>query len=198
MWLVYCSSTVTKPPPDHRSMTVNGGGQQWSTVANHCEPPPDHHRSTVFDIEIHDKKGAENLAADHLSRLEYPYKGDLVKMEMNDNFPHESLNMIDLNDDNERPWFADIANNLVGNGIKFMGSFLSSRGSKYILVAVDYVSKWFEAKALPTNDARVVVKFLKQLFSRFRTPRAIISDRERTVGEHRAKWADKLDDALWA
>ncbi|GJU14896.1 integrase, catalytic region, zinc finger, CCHC-type containing protein, partial [Tanacetum coccineum] len=55
-----------------------------------------------------------------------------------------------------------------------------------------------EAKSLPTNDAWVVVKFLKQLFSRFGTPRAIISDRERTVGEHRAKWADKLDDALWA
>ncbi|GKG32661.1 hypothetical protein Tco_0430171, partial [Tanacetum coccineum] len=62
---------------------------------------------------IRDKKGAENLAADYLSRLKYPYKGDLIEMEMNDNFPHESLNMIDLNDDNERPWFAHIANNLV-------------------------------------------------------------------------------------
>ncbi|GJW41879.1 reverse transcriptase domain-containing protein [Tanacetum coccineum] len=317
-----------------------------------------------FNIEIRDKKGAENLAADHLSRLENPHKGDLVEMEMNDNFPHESLNMIALNDENEPSWFADIANYLVGNvlikgmssqqkkkffkdirhyfwddpylfricadqiirrcvdgkeamdileachhgptrghhgpnytakkvfdsgffwptiyhdahdmvkhcdacqrqgkisqrdempqnsiqiceifdvwGIDFMGPFPSSRGNKYILVAVDYVSKWVEAKALPTNDARVVVKFLKQLFSRFGTPRAIISDRgthfcndqfakvlekygvkhklstsyhpqtsgqvevsnrglkrilERTVGEHRAKWADKLDDALWA
>ncbi|GKE04554.1 reverse transcriptase domain-containing protein, partial [Tanacetum coccineum] len=46
-------------------------------------------------------------------------------------------------------------------GIDFMGPFLSSRGNKYILVAVDYLSKWVEAKALPTNDARVVVKFLK-------------------------------------
>nr|GFA73360.1 reverse transcriptase domain-containing protein [Tanacetum cinerariifolium] len=109
--------------------------------------------------------------------------------------------------------------------------------------AVDYLSKWVEAKALPTNDARVVVKFLKSLFSRFGTPRAIISDRrthfyndqftrvmikyrvthrlattyhpktsvqvevsnrglkrilERTVGENRTSWSDKLDDALWA
>nr|GEY05942.1 reverse transcriptase domain-containing protein [Tanacetum cinerariifolium] len=47
----------------------------------------------------------------------------------------------------------------------------------YILVAVDYLSKWVEAKALPTNDARVMVKFLKSLFSRFGTPKAIISDR---------------------
>ncbi|GKA56890.1 reverse transcriptase domain-containing protein, partial [Tanacetum coccineum] len=55
--------------------------------------------------------------------------------------------------------------------------FPSSRGNKYILVAVDYLSKWVEAKPLPTNDARVVVKFLKSLFTQFGTPRAIISDR---------------------
>ncbi|GJV13674.1 reverse transcriptase domain-containing protein [Tanacetum coccineum] len=62
-------------------------------------------------------------------------------------------------------------------GIDFMGPFPSSHGNKYILVVVDYLSKWVEAKALPTNDARVVVKFLKSLFARFGTPRAIISDR---------------------
>nr|GEY15303.1 reverse transcriptase domain-containing protein [Tanacetum cinerariifolium] len=124
-----------------------------------------------------------------------------------------------------------------------MGPFSSSKGNKYILVTVDYLSKWVEAKALPTNDARVVVKFLKSLFSRFGTPKAIISDRgshfcndqfsrimakygvthrlstayhpqtsgqvevtnrglkrilERTMGENRASWSDKLEDALWA
>nr|GFA65447.1 reverse transcriptase domain-containing protein [Tanacetum cinerariifolium] len=123
-----------------------------------------------------------------------------------------------------------------------MGPFPSSRGNKYILVAVDYLSKWVEAKALPTNDARVVCKFLKSLFARFGSPRAIISDRgthfcndqflkvmlkygvthrlstayhpqtsgqvevsnrglkrilKRTIGENRASWLDKLDDALW-
>nr|GFC21697.1 reverse transcriptase domain-containing protein [Tanacetum cinerariifolium] len=102
---------------------------------------------------------------------------------------------------------------------------------------------WAFSKALPTNDARVVVRFLKSLFSRFGTPKAIISDRgtyfcndqfsrvmekygvthrlsttyhpqtsgqvevtnrglkrilERTVGENRASWSDKLEDALWA
>nr|GEX35268.1 reverse transcriptase domain-containing protein [Tanacetum cinerariifolium] len=62
-------------------------------------------------------------------------------------------------------------------GIDFMGPFPSSRGNKYILVAVDYLSKWVEAKALPTNNARVVCKFLKSLFARFGSPRAIISDR---------------------
>ncbi|GKB35573.1 reverse transcriptase domain-containing protein [Tanacetum coccineum] len=61
--------------------------------------------------------------------------------------------------------------------INFMGPFPSSRGNKYILIAVNYLSKWVEAKALPTNVARVVVKFLKSLFARFGTPRAIIHDR---------------------
>nr|GEZ47240.1 reverse transcriptase domain-containing protein [Tanacetum cinerariifolium] len=62
-------------------------------------------------------------------------------------------------------------------GIDFMGPFPSLRGNGYILVAVDYLSNWVEAKALPINDARVVVNFLKSLFTRFRTPKAILSDR---------------------
>nr|GEW04398.1 reverse transcriptase domain-containing protein [Tanacetum cinerariifolium] len=60
--------------------------------------------------------------------------------------------------------------------IDFIGPFSSLRGNKYILVAVDYLSKWVKAKALPNNDARVVYKFFKSLFTRFGTPRAIISD----------------------
>ncbi|GKA96799.1 reverse transcriptase domain-containing protein [Tanacetum coccineum] len=50
-------------------------------------------------------------------------------------------------------------------GIDFIGPFPSSRGNKYILMAVDYLSKCVEAKVLPTNDARVVCKFLKSLFA---------------------------------
>ncbi|XP_075091893.1 uncharacterized protein LOC107830111 [Nicotiana tabacum] len=61
--------------------------------------------------------------------------------------------------------------------IDFMGPFVSSYNNKYILVAVDYVSKWVEAMALPTNDAKAVISFLrKNIFTRFGTPRAIISD----------------------
>nr|GEU30898.1 reverse transcriptase domain-containing protein [Tanacetum cinerariifolium] len=62
-------------------------------------------------------------------------------------------------------------------GIDFMGPFPSSRGNKYIIVAVNYLLKWVKAKALPTNDARVVCKFLKSIFARFGSSRAIISDR---------------------
>ncbi|KAL3513380.1 hypothetical protein ACH5RR_026097 [Cinchona calisaya] len=62
-------------------------------------------------------------------------------------------------------------------GLDFMGPFSSSFSNKFILVAVDYVSKWVGTMALPTNDARVVVSFVKKnIFSRFGIPRAIISD----------------------
>jgi len=62
-------------------------------------------------------------------------------------------------------------------GIDFMGPFLPSFGKQYILVAVDYVSKWVEAVALPTYDAKVVINFLKNcIFARFGVPRALISD----------------------
>ncbi|GJW80764.1 reverse transcriptase domain-containing protein [Tanacetum coccineum] len=74
--------------------------------------------------------------------------------------------------------FHPIVKSLTFEGsIVLHGPFPSSRRNKYILVAVDYLSKWVEAKALPTNDARVVCKFLKSLFARFGAPRAIISDR---------------------
>ncbi|GJS42333.1 reverse transcriptase domain-containing protein [Tanacetum coccineum] len=245
-----------------------------------------------FDIEIKDRKGTENVAADHLSRIKNDETSDDSKVD--DNFPRETLMKININ----KPWFADFANYLVGNiipkgmtyqqknkffsdlkhyfweepylfkvcsdgmirrcisgpetqtildkchhgptgghygpnitakkvldsgfywptiikeahtlvrlceacqktgniskrdemplnniqvceifdiwGIDFMGPFPKSYKFEYILVAVDYVSKWAEAQALPTNDARVVVTFLKRLFCHFGMPKALISDR---------------------
>nr|GEZ27402.1 reverse transcriptase domain-containing protein [Tanacetum cinerariifolium] len=203
-----------------------------------------------FDFKVLDTKGAENLAADHLSRLENPYENVLDQKGINQTFPLETLSMVTFCGDSSAPWFADFANYHAGNfivkachngptkghhganltakkifdsgffwptiykdadefvnnyescqrqgefsqrnempqnsiqvfeifdvwGIELMGLFPSSRGNKYIHMAVDYLSKWDEAKALPTNDARVICKFLKSLFVRFGSPRAIISD----------------------
>ncbi|GJU60167.1 reverse transcriptase domain-containing protein [Tanacetum coccineum] len=96
-------------------------------------------------------------------------------------------------------------------GIDFMGPFPSSRGNKYILVAVDYLSKWVEAKGrrYPLNDAELLVMLFEVSFCRFETPRAIISNRGTYFcNDQFAKigrlektcclMSIKLDDALWA
>nr|GEY58450.1 reverse transcriptase domain-containing protein [Tanacetum cinerariifolium] len=97
-------------------------------------------------------------------------------------------------------------------GIDFMGPFSSSRGKEYILIHVDYLLKWVEAKALPSNDARLAKVMQKyDVPHRLATPyhpqtsgQMEVSNcslkriLKRTVGENRASWSDKLDDALWA
>nr|GEZ95477.1 reverse transcriptase domain-containing protein [Tanacetum cinerariifolium] len=95
-------------------------------------------------------------------------------------------------------------------GIDFMGPFSSSRGNKCILVAIDYLSKLVEAKALPTNDSRLVMQKYG-VTHRLATPyhpqtsgQVEVSNRglkcilEWAVGENRVSWSDKLDDAPWA
>ncbi|GJY92115.1 reverse transcriptase domain-containing protein, partial [Tanacetum coccineum] len=211
-----------------------------------------------FNIEIRDKKGVENLAADHLSRLENPDLRKLTKAEIRYLFPEERL--MAISDKNNEPcgpsgghhgiattarkvfeagfyWpniFRDAhilvracdacqrAGNISSRDetpqkyiqvceifdvwrIDFIGPFPSSNGNKYILVAINYVSKWVEAQAFPTSDARNVVNFLKKLFARFGIPKALISDRgthfcnyQMEQGMKRKEWSHKLDDALWA
>ncbi|GJS13042.1 reverse transcriptase domain-containing protein [Tanacetum coccineum] len=99
-------------------------------------------------------------------------------------------------------------------GLDFMGPFLQSRGNKYILVAIEYVSKWVEALALPTNDARVVLEKALQRYGVTHklsmayhpqsngqtevTDRAIKLILERSVGYNPKGWLKKLNDALWA
>lgn len=62
--------------------------------------------------------------------------------------------------------------------INFMGPFPSSRGNQYILVTVEYVSKWVKAVALPSNDATVIVNFIwKHIFTMFGTLTAMINYR---------------------
>ena len=75
-------------------------------------------------------------------------------------------------------------------GMDFMGPFPVSFGNIYILLAVDYVSKWVEATTCPKNDANTVGGFLQRnILSRFGTPRTIISD----GGSH---FANKVFDKL--
>ncbi|GJX64138.1 reverse transcriptase domain-containing protein [Tanacetum coccineum] len=89
-----------------------------------------------FDITIRDKKGSENLAADHLSRLENPHKDVLENKDINEHFPLETLGVI-------------------------------------------------SSENTPCGQVEVSNRGLKRIL-------------ERTVGENRASWSDKLDEALWA
>ncbi|GJW93817.1 reverse transcriptase domain-containing protein [Tanacetum coccineum] len=70
-----------------------------------------------FDIEIRDKKGAENLAADHLSRLENPDLGKLTRAKIRDLFPEERL--MAISDKYNEPWYADYANYLASRVLPF-------------------------------------------------------------------------------
>ncbi|GJS49714.1 reverse transcriptase domain-containing protein [Tanacetum coccineum] len=196
---------------------------------------------------------AENLAADHLSRLENPHQIELEKQEIMETTPLETLGMVTFRGDLSTTWFADIANyharNFIVKGMSSQQNKKFFKDMKHYFWDDPYLFKICadqgirQSKALPTNDARVVCKILKSLFARFGTPRAIISDRgthfcndqfakvmlkygvthrlstayhpqtsgqvevsnhglkcilERTVGENRASWSDKLDDALIA
>ncbi|GJX04131.1 reverse transcriptase domain-containing protein [Tanacetum coccineum] len=68
-----------------------------------------------FDFSVIDTKGAENYAADHLSRLENPYENVFDPKEINETFPLETLNTVTSHDNQSTPWFADIANYHAGN-----------------------------------------------------------------------------------
>ncbi|RVW81146.1 Pol polyprotein [Vitis vinifera] len=92
-------------------------------------------------------------------------------------------------------------------GIDFMGPFPMSFGNSYILVGVDYVSKWVEAIPCKHNDHKVVLKFLKEnIFSRFGVPKAIISDGgthfcnrpfETLLAKYGVKHKNSLQDYSW-
>ncbi|GJU40489.1 reverse transcriptase domain-containing protein, partial [Tanacetum coccineum] len=162
-----------------------------------------------FNIEIRNKKGAENLTADHLSRLENHYQGDHVGMEINDNFPHETLNMISLNPDNEPPWFADIANYLVGNDDPYLFRICADQIIQRCVDGQEAMDILQACHNGPTGGhhginytARKVFDSDLELHRPLSVTEVDVSNRglkrilERTVGEHRAKWADKLDDAF--
>nr|GEZ81907.1 reverse transcriptase domain-containing protein [Tanacetum cinerariifolium] len=84
---------------------------------------------------IRDKKGAKNLAADHLSRLENPYKDELEKKEITETFPLETLGMIVFHGDSSTPWFVDNANYHAG---KFIVKGMSSQQKKKFLKDVKH------------------------------------------------------------
>ncbi|KAH9780933.1 hypothetical protein KPL71_008264 [Citrus sinensis] len=139
-----------------------------------------------FNLEFKDKKDTKNVVADHLSRLHF----DTITepLTLNESFSDEQLISVEVLSWCQRMGSITRRNMMPLNlilvveifyvwGIDFMGPFSPSFGHQYILVAVDYVSKWVEAISCRTNDHKVVIGFLKSnIVSRFGFPQAIISD----------------------
>nr|GEZ69215.1 reverse transcriptase domain-containing protein [Tanacetum cinerariifolium] len=140
-----------------------------------------------FDVIIRDKKGAENVAADQLSTLENPHQDELEKKKITETFPLETLGIGRCVHGQEvvdilmacynRPTGGHHGANFTAKKAFDSGFYWPTiyRDAHDLVIRCD-ACPHHEANALPTNDARVV-KFLKSLFARFGTPRAIISDR---------------------
>ncbi|KAL0302831.1 UNVERIFIED_CONTAM: hypothetical protein Sangu_3075300 [Sesamum angustifolium] len=266
----------------HRIL-LEEGAKPSREAQRRLNPPDGSGKERNSETSRRRKKGAENLVADHLSRL--ITEGDSNPLK--DEFPDEHLLAIQ----ETTPWYADLVNFLAthtlpndlsrakkekirsdakyyvwddpylwkycsdqilrslfkdsylfcksckncqktGNlgprnqmplaptlvceifdvwGIDFMGPFPSSFGKTYIILGVDYVSKWVEEKATRTDDARTVIDFVKaNIFSSFHryhpqtngqaevSNREIKSILEKTVNPDRKDWSNRLDDALWA
>ncbi|GKE56703.1 reverse transcriptase domain-containing protein [Tanacetum coccineum] len=212
-----------------------------------------------FDFSVIDTKGAENYAADHLSRLENPYENIFDPKEINETFPLETLNTVTSHDNQSTPWFADIANYHAGN---FLIKGMSTQQKRKFFKDVKHyfwddpylfrtcadqiirrcvfgqealeilkachegptgghhsanitARKVFDAGFFwPTiyKDAYELIKSCDacqrqgKISHRDEMPQNAIQVTncglkrilERTVGENRALWSDKLDDALWA
>nr|GFC06778.1 reverse transcriptase domain-containing protein [Tanacetum cinerariifolium] len=88
-----------------------------------------------FTFKVIDTKGAENLAADHLSRLENPHQNVLDPKEINELFPLETLNLVSTHGNQSTPWFADIANYRAG---KFVVKGMSSQQKSKFLKDVKH------------------------------------------------------------
>nr|GEU99834.1 reverse transcriptase domain-containing protein [Tanacetum cinerariifolium] len=163
--------------------------------------------------------GSLNLAADHLSRLENPHKDVLENKDINEDFPLKTLGSLSSN---ITPWFAGIANFHAGNFIK--KGLTSQQQKKKLLKSSELAMRdLLGAIMVPIsqqksdhgthfyNDqfTRVMIKYgvthrLATAYHPQTSGQVEISNRglkrilERMVGENRASWSDKLDDALWA
>nr|GEX15188.1 reverse transcriptase domain-containing protein [Tanacetum cinerariifolium] len=121
--------------------------------------------SSRVKFKVIDTKGAENLAADHLSRLENPHQNVLDKKEINETFPLETLNMVSFCGNSSTSWFADFSNYHAGN---FIVKGMSSQQK----------NKFFkDVKHYFLDDPFLFKIYADQIIRWFGTLCAIISDR---------------------
>ncbi|GJU58718.1 reverse transcriptase domain-containing protein [Tanacetum coccineum] len=141
-------------------------GDKIREILAHChfEPTRGHHSASITRRKVYEAgffwPSIFKDAKDYVMRCDAGQRSG--KISSRSEMPQNNIQVCDVFD----IW-----------GLDFMGPFPNSKGNKYILVAVDYVSKWVEAQALPKNDACVMIKFLRRLFTRFGVPKSLISTR---------------------
>nr|GEW97865.1 reverse transcriptase domain-containing protein [Tanacetum cinerariifolium] len=141
-------------------------------------------------FKVIDTKGAENLAIDHLSRLENPHQNVLAPKEINESFPLETLNLVSTRGNQSTPWFADFANYDAGNFI--VKGMSSQQKSKFFKDVKHYF--W--------DDPYLVKICVDQVIRRCVSGQEAVDILKAchsgpTGGENHVSWSDKLDDALW-
>nr|GEV26590.1 DNA-directed DNA polymerase [Tanacetum cinerariifolium] len=197
-----------------------------------------------FKFKVIDTKGAENLAADHLFRLENPHQNVLDPKEINDTFPLETLNMVSFCGNSSTPCITSETAPFCLKSVRIKSSegvYMARKPLTFSrLATMDLLGDIMARTTLlrrcvhgqeaidilkachygPTGGhhgpnytakkfAKVMLKY--GVTHRLATPyhpqtsgQVEVSNRglkrilERTVGENRASWSNKLGDALWA
>nr|GEX21993.1 transposon Ty3-I Gag-Pol polyprotein [Tanacetum cinerariifolium] len=174
-----------------------------------------------FDFKVIDTKGAENYAADHLSRLQNPYENVFYPKEINEIFPLKTLNKV-AHQDKSTPWFADFANY---HARKFIIKGMTTQQKQNFFKDVRHYF-WYDPYLFKSGADQMIRRCVvgqealdileachsgptgghyganytaKKTSGQVEvTNRGLKRILERTVGENRALWSDKLKDALWA
>nr|GEV42298.1 reverse transcriptase domain-containing protein [Tanacetum cinerariifolium] len=157
-----------------------------------------------FTFKVVDTKGAENLAADHLSRLENPHQNVLDPKEINESFPFETLNLVSTHGSQSTPWFADFANYHAENFIvKGMSSQQKSNFLKMLSIISAMTPIYLKSVLIKSSEGVYLVRklLISLKLATMDQPEVtmdLITLPKRAVGKIRASWSNKLDDALWA
>nr|GEU69095.1 reverse transcriptase domain-containing protein [Tanacetum cinerariifolium] len=142
-----------------------------------------------FTLKVVDTKGAENLAADHLSRLENPHQNVLDPKEINESFPLKTLNMVSFRSNSSTLWFADFANYQAGNFVvKGMSSQLKNKffkDVKHYSGTTPFCSKYVLSRSIAaTWLEKVVTPLIVPTIKGFAAASAVLKPERLKVDKH--------------